>query len=63
MILQIQAEIQHFRAKSLQKEKDHDSFLADMEEKQTKLQSQAEDYENQASMIDELLGNVKTGKC
>lgn len=61
MNLQIGAEIQHFQAKSLQKEKDHGSFLADIKEKQAKLQSQAEEYEKQVGMIDKLLGNVKTG--
>lgn len=59
--LQIEAEIQHFQAKSLQKKKDHDSLLADIEEKQAKFQSQAEEYEKQAGMIDKLLENVKTG--
>lgn len=59
--LQIRAEIQHFQAKSLQKENDHGSYLADIEEKQAKLQSQAEEYEKQAGMIDKLLGNVKAG--
>lgn len=59
--LQIRAEIQHFQDKSLQKEKDHGSYLADIEEKQAKLQSQAEEYEKQAGMIDKLLGNVKAG--
>lgn len=59
--LQIGAEIQHFQAKSLQKEKDHGSYLADIKEKQAKLQSQAEEYEKQAGMIDKLLGNVKAG--
>lgn len=59
--VQIGAEIQHFQAKSLQKEKDHGSFLADVEEKQAKLQSQAEEYEKQAGMIDQVLGSVKAG--
>lgn len=59
--LQIGAEIQHFQAKSLQKEKDHGSFLADIEEKQAQFQSQAEEYEKQAGMIDKLLGNIKAG--
>lgn len=59
--LQIGAEIQHFQAKNLQRQKDHDSFLADIEEKQAKFQSQAEEYEKQAGMIDKLLGNVKAG--
>lgn len=59
--LQIGTEIQHFQDKSLQKEKDHGSFLADIEDKQAKLQSQAEEYEKQVGMIDKLLGNVKTG--
>lgn len=60
--LQIQAEIQHFQAKSLQNEKDHGSFLADIEEKQVKLQSQTENYEKQAVVIDNLLGSVKAGE-
>lgn len=59
--LQIQAEIQHFTAKSLQNEKDHGSFLADIEEKQVKLQSQTENYDKQAVMIDNILGSVKAG--
>lgn len=60
--LKIQAEIQHFQAKRVQKEKDHGSFLADIEGKIAKLQSQSEDYEKQACVIDKLLGNVKTGE-
>lgn len=59
--LQIQAEIQHFTAKSLQNEKDHGSFLADIEEKQVKLQSQTENYDKQAVMIDNIMGSVKAG--
>lgn len=60
--LKIRAEIQHFQAKRVQKEKDNGSFLADIEGKIAKLRSQAEDYEKQACVIDELLGNVKTGE-
>lgn len=59
--VQIRAEIQHFQAKSLQKEKDHGSFLADIEEKQAKLQSQAEECEKQAGMIDQVLESIKAG--
>ncbi|XP_029682474.1 coiled-coil domain-containing protein 63-like isoform X1 [Takifugu rubripes] len=58
-ISQIQAEIQHFTDKSLQNEKDHGSFLADIEEKQIKLQSQTENYDKQAVSIDNILGSVK----
>lgn len=61
MNLQIEAEIQHFQDKSLQKEKDHGSFLVEIEEKQAKFQAQAEEYEKQAGTIDQLLGKVKTG--
>lgn len=59
--LKIRAEIQYFQDNSLQNEKDHGSFLADIEEKQATLQSEAEEYEKQAAKLENILGNVKAG--
>ncbi|XP_068567821.1 coiled-coil domain-containing protein 114 [Cebidichthys violaceus] len=56
-----QAEIQQFRVAGLQQEQDHRSLLRDIDEQQKKSESQAEDYENQASIISKILDEIKTG--
>nr|XP_046239300.1 coiled-coil domain-containing protein 114 isoform X1 [Scatophagus argus]XP_046239301.1 coiled-coil domain-containing protein 114 isoform X1 [Scatophagus argus] len=58
---QIQAEIEQFRVSGLQRENDHCSLLRDIDEQQKKTESQAEDYENQASIISKVLDEIKTG--
>nr|XP_046239303.1 coiled-coil domain-containing protein 114 isoform X2 [Scatophagus argus] len=60
-ISQIQAEIEQFRVSGLQRENDHCSLLRDIDEQQKKTESQAEDYENQASIISKVLDEIKTG--
>lgn len=60
--LQIGAEIQHFQDKRLQTERDHGSLLAAVEEKRAKLQRQAEIYEKEAGVTDNLLESVKAGE-
>ncbi|XP_044030136.1 coiled-coil domain-containing protein 114 isoform X2 [Siniperca chuatsi] len=60
-ISQIQSETEQFRVAGLQQEQDHHSLLRDIDERQKKTESQAEDYENQASIISKILDEVKTG--
>ncbi|KAI3369946.1 hypothetical protein L3Q82_024753, partial [Scortum barcoo] len=60
-ISQTQTEIEQFQAAGLQQEKDHHSLLSDIEEQQKETKSQAEDYDNQASIISKILDEVKTG--
>lgn len=59
--LQTQAEIEQFRVAGLQQEKDHHTWLRDIDKQQNKTESQAEDYENQASIISKILDDIKTG--
>lgn len=59
--LQMQAEIEQFRVAGLQQEKDHHSCLRDIDKQQKQTESQAEDYENQASIISKILDEIKTG--
>lgn len=59
--LQMQAEIEQFRVAGLQQEKDHRSCLRDIDRQQKQTESQAEDYENQASIISKILDEIKTG--
>ncbi|XP_031708682.1 coiled-coil domain-containing protein 114 isoform X1 [Anarrhichthys ocellatus] len=60
-ISKTQAEIQQFRVAGLQQEQDHRSLLKDIDEQQKESESQAEDYENQASIISKILDEIKTG--
>ncbi|XP_071351437.1 coiled-coil domain-containing protein 114 [Trachinotus anak] len=60
-ISQIQEEMEQFRVKGLQQEHDHHSLLRDIDEQQKEAESQAEDYENQASIISKILDEIKTG--
>ncbi|KAK5872650.1 hypothetical protein PBY51_013332 [Eleginops maclovinus] len=60
-INQTQAEIEQFGVASLQQEQDHRSLLRDIDEQQKETESQAEDYENQASIMGKILDQIKTG--
>ncbi|XP_041815303.1 coiled-coil domain-containing protein 114 isoform X2 [Chelmon rostratus] len=60
-ISQIQAEIEQFRVAGLQQEQDHHSLLTEIDKRQKESESQAEDYEKQASNISKILDEVKTG--
>ncbi|XP_075967209.1 coiled-coil domain-containing protein 114 [Anarhichas minor] len=60
-ISKTRAEIQQFRVAGLQQEQDHRSLLKDIDEQQKESESQAEDYENQASIISKILDEIKTG--
>ncbi|XP_078103604.1 coiled-coil domain-containing protein 114 [Sander vitreus] len=60
-ISQIQAETERFRVAGLQQEQDHRSLLRDIDEQQKETQSQADDYENQASIMSKILDEIKTG--
>ncbi|XP_035518168.1 coiled-coil domain-containing protein 114 [Morone saxatilis] len=60
-ISQIQAEIEQFREAGLKQEQDHRSLLRDIDEQQKETESQAEDYEHQASIISKTLEEIKTG--
>nr|XP_033481905.1 coiled-coil domain-containing protein 114 isoform X3 [Epinephelus lanceolatus] len=60
-ISQIQAEIEQFRVAGLQQEQNHRSLLRDIDEQQKAAESQAEDYENQASIISKILEEIRTG--
>uniref|UniRef100_A0A8C4DVU3 Outer dynein arm docking complex subunit 1 n=1 Tax=Dicentrarchus labrax TaxID=13489 RepID=A0A8C4DVU3_DICLA len=60
-ISQIQAEIEQFRVAGLKQEQDHRSLLRDIDEQQKETESQAEDYEHQASIISKTLDEIKTG--
>ncbi|XP_073325300.1 coiled-coil domain-containing protein 114 [Pagrus major] len=60
-ISQIQAEIEQFQEASLKQEQDHRSLLRGIDEQQKETKSQAEDDENQASIISKILDKTKTG--
>ncbi|XP_034724976.1 coiled-coil domain-containing protein 114 isoform X2 [Etheostoma cragini] len=60
-ISQIQAETEQFRVAGLQQEQDHRSLLRDIDEQQKEIESQAEDYENQASIMSKILDEIKSG--
>ncbi|KAK1901325.1 Coiled-coil domain containing protein 114 [Dissostichus eleginoides] len=60
-INQTQEEIEKFGVASLQQEQDHRSLLTDIDEQQKETESQAEDYENQASIMSKILEQIKTG--
>lgn len=59
--LQIQAESEQCQEAGLKQEQDHRSLLRDIVEQQKETESQAEDYEQQASIISEILDKIKTG--
>lgn len=59
--VQTQEEIEKFGVASLQQEQDHRSLLRDIDEQQKETESQAEDYENQASIMSKILEQIKTG--
>ncbi|KAM8916812.1 coiled-coil domain-containing protein 114 isoform 3-T3 [Spinachia spinachia] len=60
-ISRTQAEIQQFREARLQQEQDHRSLLRGVEHQQKESKFQAEDYENQAGIISQILDEIKTG--
>ncbi|XP_069008117.1 coiled-coil domain-containing protein 114 [Embiotoca jacksoni] len=60
-ITQIQEEMEQFRLKGVQLEQDHRSLLRDIEEQQKETESQGEDYENQANIINKILDEIKKG--
>ncbi|KAF3856162.1 hypothetical protein F7725_016885 [Dissostichus mawsoni] len=60
-INQTQEEIEKFGVASLQQEQDHRSLLTDIDEQQKETESQAEDYEKQASIMSKILEQIKTG--
>ncbi|XP_032369378.1 coiled-coil domain-containing protein 114 isoform X2 [Etheostoma spectabile] len=60
-ISQIQAETEQFRVAGLQQEQDHCSLLRDIDEQQKEIEFQAEDYENQASIMSKILDEIKKG--
>lgn len=60
-ISQVQEEMKQFQAESLKQEQDHHSQLRDIDEKQKETESQAEDYENQSSVISKILDEIMTG--
>ncbi|XP_030274799.1 coiled-coil domain-containing protein 114 isoform X2 [Sparus aurata] len=59
-ISQIQAESEQCQEAGLKQEQDHRSLLRDIVEQQKETESQAEDYEQQASIISEILDKIKT---
>lgn len=59
--MQIQEEMEQLRIEILQQEQDHGSLLRDIDEQQKETESQAEDYENQANIINKILDEIKTG--
>lgn len=59
--LQIQAESEQCQEAGLKQEQDHRSLLRDIVEQQKETESQAEDYEQQASIVSEILDKIKTG--
>lgn len=61
MNLQIQGEMEQLRVEILHQEQDHGSLLRDIDEQQKETESQAEDYENGANIINKILDEIKTG--
>lgn len=53
--------MEQFHAEGLQQERNHRSLLRDIDQQQKEIESQAEDYENQASIISKILDQIKTG--
>ncbi|KAL6111933.1 odad1 [Pungitius sinensis] len=60
-ISKTQAAIQQFGVAGLQQEQEHRSLLRDIEQQQKESKFQAEDYENQAGIISQVLDEIKTG--
>ncbi|XP_029007956.1 coiled-coil domain-containing protein 114 [Betta splendens] len=60
-ISQIQAEMEQFRADLSQQEQAHASMLGELDDQQKETELQAEDYENQANIISNILDEIKTG--
>ncbi|XP_071751403.2 coiled-coil domain-containing protein 114 [Centroberyx gerrardi] len=60
-ISQTQGEMEQFRVEGLQQEQDHRSLLRDIDEKQRETESQAGEYEKDASIVSKSLDQIKTG--
>ncbi|XP_062420079.1 coiled-coil domain-containing protein 114 isoform X2 [Pungitius pungitius] len=60
-ISKTQAAIRRFGVAGLQQEQDHRSLLRDIEQRQKESKFQAEDCENQAGIISQILDEIKTG--
>uniref|UniRef100_UPI003AAF5555 coiled-coil domain-containing protein 114 n=1 Tax=Centroberyx gerrardi TaxID=166262 RepID=UPI003AAF5555 len=60
-ISQTQGEMEQFRVEGLQQEQDHRSLLRDIDEKQRETESQAGEYEKDASVVSKSLDQIKTG--
>ena len=58
---QIQEGMENFGVKGLQQEHNQRSLLRDIEEQQKKTESQTDEYENQASIISNILDKSKAG--
>lgn len=57
----MEAEIEQFKEESSQQEKNNNSRLRNIYKQQKKTESQAEDYEQQTSVISKILDDVKAG--
>ncbi|XP_071382482.1 coiled-coil domain-containing protein 114 [Centroberyx affinis] len=60
-ISQTQGEMEQFRVEGLQQEQDHRSLLRDIDEKQRETETQAGEYEKEASAVSTSLDQIKTG--
>ncbi|XP_053301893.1 coiled-coil domain-containing protein 114 [Pleuronectes platessa] len=60
-IKHIREGMENFQVKALQQEHNHRSLLGDIEEQQKKTESQTDEYENQASIISNILEKSKAG--
>lgn len=57
----MEAEIEQFKEESSQQEQNNNSWLRDIYKQQKKTESQADDYEQQTSVISKILDDVKAG--
>ncbi|CAN9506981.1 unnamed protein product [Ophioblennius macclurei] len=60
-ISQINAEIEQIKVQRLQQEQSHCAQLRAVDQQRKETESQTEDYENQASIISNILDEIKTG--
>lgn len=59
--VKMEAEIEQFKEESSQQEKNNNSRLGDIDKQQKQTESWAEDYEQQTSVINKILDNVRAG--
>ncbi|CAJ1050519.1 coiled-coil domain-containing protein 114 [Xyrichtys novacula] len=59
-ISQIQSEIEQFGETALQQEREHQCLLRGFDEKRKEIEYQAEDYEQRASILSQILDQIKT---